>query len=65
MGEARVVAVDASDELEAVLLSARWLGILDLSGESLGGIRGGGSCQPVNYEEQIHSFVCEMRQEEE
>jgi len=54
VGEARVVAVDASDELDAVLLSARWFGMLDLSGESLGGIRGGGSCQPVNYEVQIH-----------
>ena len=53
VGEARVVTVDASDELDAVLLSARWLGMLDLSGERLGGIRGGGSCQPVNHEVQI------------
>lgn len=56
MGEASVVIVDASDELDAVLFSERWLGILDLSGESLGGIRGGGSCQPVNHEVRIHQF---------
>jgi hypothetical protein len=48
VGEARLVTVDASDELDAVLLRLRWLGMLDLSGESLGGMRGGGSCQPTN-----------------
>lgn len=47
MGEGSNVAVDASDELEAVRFKERWLGMLDLVGESLGGIRGGGSCQPV------------------
>jgi hypothetical protein len=57
VGEASVVDVDASDELDAVLLNERWLGMLDLSGESLGGIRGGGSCQPVNHEERIRQFV--------
>src|SRR6266567_8443498 len=57
VGEARVVAVDASDELDAVLLSARWLGMLDLSGECLGGMRGGGSCQPVNHEVQ-NPLIC-------
>ena len=47
MGEGSVVTVDASDELDAVRFDVRWLGRLDLIGESLGGIRGGGSCQPV------------------
>jgi hypothetical protein len=47
VGEAIIVVVDASDELDAVRFNARWFGILDFIGESLGGIRGGGSCQPV------------------
>ena len=38
---------DASDELDAVRFEERWLGMLDLSGDIRGGIRGGGSCQSV------------------
>jgi len=34
---AKVVTVDASDKIDAVLLRVRWLGVLDLSGECLGG----------------------------
>ena len=47
MGEGSIVTVDAFDELDAVRFKERWLGRLDLIGDSLGGIRGGGSCQPV------------------
>jgi hypothetical protein len=60
VGETSVVAVDASDELDTVLFGERWLGMPDLSGESLGGIRGGGSCQPVNHEVRIRQFVREL-----
>ena len=41
---------DASDELDAVRFEARWLGMLDLSGDIRGGIRGGGSCQSVAHQ---------------
>lgn len=58
MGEASVVDVDASDELDAIRFIVRWFGMLDLIGESLGGIRGGGSCQSVT---RIHEFLCEIK----
>jgi len=56
VGETNIVDVNASDELDAVRFDERWFGMLDLSGESLGGIRGGGSCQPVTNQAQIHQF---------
>jgi hypothetical protein len=57
VGEASVVADDPSEELDAVRLDARWLGMLDLSGESRGGIRGGGSCQPIIHQAYINRYA--------